>query len=60
MLCKDPATARGAGPELCVSVNRQRQAVEQEIYAQAIEMIETLPADDATPWSWPITSGTRG
>ena len=45
MLCKDPATARALARELC-ELNRQRQAVEQEIYAQAIEMIETLPADE--------------
>lgn len=45
MLCKDPATARALARELC-ELNRQRQAVEQEIYAQAIEMIETLPTDE--------------
>ncbi len=45
MLCKNPATARALARELC-ELNRQRQAVEQEIYAQAIEMIETLPADE--------------
>ena len=45
MLCKDPATAQALARELC-ELNRQRQAVEQEIYAQAIEMIETLPADE--------------
>ena len=45
MLCKDPATARALARELC-ELNRQRQTVEQEIYAQAIEMIETLPADE--------------
>ena len=45
MLCKDPVTARALARELC-ELNRQRQAVEQEIYAQAIGMIETLPADE--------------
>ena len=31
--------------ELC-ELNRERQAVEQEIYAQAVEQIENLPASD--------------
>ena len=45
MLCKDPIRAQSLARELC-ELNRQRQAVEQEIYAQAIEMIEAMPAEE--------------
>ena len=45
MLCEDPAQARELARELC-QLNRQRQAVEQEIYAQAIAMIEQLPPEE--------------
>ncbi len=45
MLCKDPVQAQALARELC-DLNRQRQAVEQEIYAQAIDMIEAMPAED--------------
>ena len=45
MLCKDPVLAHGLAGELC-ELNRQRQAVEQEIYAQAVAMIETMPAEE--------------
>ena len=45
MLCKDPIRAQALARELC-DLNRQRQAVEQEIYAQAIDMIEAMPAQE--------------
>ena len=45
MLCKDPVLARELARELC-QLNRQRQTVEQEIYAQAIAMIEEMPAEE--------------
>ena len=45
MLCKDPVLAHGLAMELC-ELNRQRQAVEQEIYAQAVAMIEAMPAEE--------------
>lgn len=45
MLCKDPVLAHGLARELC-ELNRQRQAVEQEIYAQAVAMIEAMPAEE--------------
>ena len=45
MLCKDPIQAQALARELC-DLNRQRQAVEQEIYAQAIDMIEAMPAQE--------------
>ncbi len=45
MLCKDPVLAHGLARELC-ELNRQRQAVEQEIYAQAMAMIEAMPAEE--------------
>ena len=45
MLCEDPAQARELARELC-QLNRQRQAVEQEIYAQAIAMIEQMPPEE--------------
>ena len=45
MLCKDPILARELARELC-ELNRQRQAVEQEIYAQAIDLIDTMPDEE--------------
>ena len=45
MLCKDPVLARELARELC-QLNRQRQTVEQEIYAQAIAMIEEMPVEE--------------
>ena len=45
MLCEDPVQARELARELC-QLNRQRQAVEQEIYAQAIAMLESMPAEE--------------
>ena len=44
LLTDDPAEAEGLARELC-ELNRERQAVEQEIFARAIEQLETLPAD---------------
>ncbi len=45
LLCDDPARAGELARELC-ELNRERQTVEQEIYAQALEMIETLPPQE--------------
>ena len=43
LLTNDPARAEDMAREMC-ALNRERQAVEQEIYAQAVEQIEGLPA----------------
>ena len=43
LLTDDPARAEVLARELC-GLNRERQAVEQEIFAQAVEQIELLPA----------------
>ncbi|HCO50123.1 MAG TPA: single-stranded-DNA-specific exonuclease RecJ, partial [Oscillibacter sp.] len=45
MLCKDAVQARELARELC-QLNRQRQTVEHEIYAQAIAMIEQMPPEE--------------
>ena len=45
LLTGDEAQAERLARELC-ELNRERQAVEQEIYAQAVEQIENLPASD--------------
>ena len=42
LLTNDPARAGLMARELC-GLNRERQAVEQEIFAQAVEQIEYLP-----------------
>ena len=42
LLTDDPARAEVLARELC-GLNRERQAVEQEIFAQAVEQIEFLP-----------------
>ena len=42
LLCQDPAEAARLARELC-ALNRERQAVEQTIYAQAVEQIDHLP-----------------
>ena len=42
LLTSDPARAELLARELC-GLNRERQAVEQEIFAQAVEQIEFLP-----------------
>ena len=42
LLTGDPARAELLARELC-GLNRERQAVEQEIFAQAVEQIEFLP-----------------
>ncbi len=44
LLTDDPARAEELARELC-ALNRERQAVEQEIFAQAVEQIQFLPAD---------------
>ena len=44
LLCNDPVRAAELARQLC-TLNRQRQCVEQQIYAQALEMIEELPED---------------
>ncbi|MDE6900288.1 MAG: single-stranded-DNA-specific exonuclease RecJ [Oscillospiraceae bacterium] len=45
LLTDDPARAEVLARELC-GLNRERQAVEQEIFAQAVEQIEFLPAGE--------------
>ena len=45
LLTDDPARAEILARELC-GLNRERQAVEQEIFAQAVEQIEFLPAGE--------------
>ena len=42
LLCTDPQRAAALAQELC-ELNRERQTVEQEIYSQALEMIDALP-----------------
>ena len=44
LLTDDPALAEQLARELC-DLNRERQNVEQEIFARAVEQLETLPAD---------------
>jgi single-stranded-DNA-specific exonuclease len=44
LLTDDPQQAESLSAQLC-QLNRERQAVEQEIYAQALEQIEALPMD---------------
>ncbi len=41
-LCDEPDRAARLAADLC-AMNRERQAVEQEIFSQALEMIEALP-----------------
>ena len=43
LLTDDPAQAEELARDLC-DLNRERQSVEQEIFAQAVEQIERLPA----------------
>ena len=45
LLTDDSARAEELARRLC-DLNRERQAVEQEIFAQAVEQIEDLPAGD--------------
>ncbi len=45
LLTEDPATADMIAEELC-EINKQRQATEQKIYEQAVEMIENTYTDD--------------
>ena len=45
-LTEDPRKAEEAARELC-SLNRQRQAIESEIYRQAVEQLQGEPAPDA-------------
>ena len=45
LLTDDSAKAEEMARELC-DLNRERQSVEQEIFAQAVEQIESLPAGD--------------
>lgn len=45
LLTDDPEQAETLARELC-ELNRERQAVEQEIFAQAVEQIEYLPPDE--------------
>ena len=45
LLCQDPAEAARLARELC-ALNRERQAVEQTIYAKAVEQIDHLPPQE--------------
>ena len=45
LLTDDPALAEQLARELC-DLNRERQSVEQEIFARAVEQLETLSADE--------------
>ena len=45
LLCGDEQQAASLARQLC-TLNRERQAVEQEIFSQALDMIEELPADE--------------
>ena len=45
LLTDDSAQAERMARELC-DLNRERQTVEQEIFAQAVDQIETLPAGE--------------
>ena len=45
LLCTDPHRAEHLARELC-ALNRERQAVEQEIYSQAVEQIEETPPQE--------------
>ena len=45
LLCEDSQKAAMLARQLC-ALNRERQDVEQEIYAQALEMIEVLPEEE--------------
>ena len=44
LLCQDKDQAAELAKQLC-ALNRERQNVEQEIYAQALEMIDSLPPE---------------
>lgn len=45
LLSTDPHQAERLARELC-ALNRERQSVEQAIYAQAVEQIEQSPAQE--------------
>ena len=45
LLCSDPCEAARLARELC-ALNKERQSVEQEIYSQALDMIEQLPESE--------------
>lgn len=45
LLTNDPEEAERKAKELC-DLNRERQSVEQEIYAKAVEQLETLPPEE--------------
>ena len=45
LLCGDPQQAASLARQLC-ALNRERQAVEQEIFSQALDMIEALREDE--------------
>ncbi len=45
LLCEDPQRVAGMARQLC-ALNRERQDVEQEIYAEALAMIEVLPEEE--------------
>ncbi len=45
LLTRDPAQAESMARELCL-LNRERQSVEQDIFAQAVELVEALPPQE--------------
>lgn len=45
LLTNDPARAEELARELC-ALNKERQTVEQEIFADAVEQIDTLPEEE--------------
>ena len=45
LLCDDEQQAAALARQLC-ALNRERQAVEQDIFSQALEMIEALPREE--------------
>ena len=45
LLCGDERQAAALARQLC-ALNRERQSVEQEIFSQALEMIEALPVEE--------------
>ncbi len=45
LLCDDEVQAASLARQLC-ALNRERQAVEQDIFSQALEMIEALPTEE--------------
>ena len=45
LLCDDPVMAEKLAKELC-ALNRERQSVEQDIYSEALQLIEEMPESE--------------